>query len=146
MGFPASGLAEEQEGRPSLTKRRVARSWTSFLSMEGWKVKSNSSMVLRAGRERIEPGGEAAVAGGGALGGDHVGQVDHWRPVLGHGLFGHGGEALGGGVELQVAEVVLELLVRRRAGGHRARCRRGRSGTGRWRRRRSRRREKPWWR
>ena len=65
-----------------------------------------------------QPGGQASVAGGGALGGDHVRQVDHRWPVLGHGLLGQGGEALGRGVETEVAEVVLELLVGRRAGGH----------------------------
>jgi hypothetical protein len=56
------------------------------------------------------PGGESPVAGGVGLFGDEAGEELDAGPVVGAGGLGERREALGGRVELEVAEVVFDLL------------------------------------
>jgi len=72
----------------------------SLRSMVGWSAKSKSSMVLRNGNR----------VGGVGLFGDEAGEELDVGELFGAGVFGDGGEHLDGPVQLQVAEVVLDLL------------------------------------
>ena len=66
-----------------------------------------------------QPGSEAAVAGVDGLLVQEPGQELDVGPPLGAGVLREGGEDLGGAVQLQVAEVGLDLLVEPGAGAHR---------------------------
>ena len=108
--LPHPGWPRNRIERPRSTKRSVARSMTSFLSTEGWKAKSNSSMV------RLREAGEAQPCGQrrlpvARLGGDDPFQVDSTGgSLLGHGFFGQGGED-SAARRAEIAEVVFELLI-----------------------------------
>ena len=99
---------------PASTKPSPARSGISWRSMEGWKSKSNSSMVRRAGkwakrsraferRWRVAAASSATRAARNSR-----------RSSRGAVAVGEGGEHLGGAVQLEVAEVVLDRFDQRR--------------------------------
>ena len=81
-------------------------------STVGWKSKSKSARVLRNGnRAKRRRALRRPVAGGVGLLGDQPGEEVDVGPLSGAGVLGEGGEHLGGPVQLQVAEVVLDLFV-----------------------------------
>ena len=99
-------------GRFSSMNRRVARSSISFLSTRGLEleVEVGERAAEREAGE-AQTGGQLPVDGGRGLLAHHPGQELDVAPLLGLGLFGQGGEALGRAVESQIAEVVLQLLI-----------------------------------
>ena len=91
-----AGLAEEEDGRFSSMKRSVARSSTSLRSTLGWNSKSKSPRVRRKGKraKRSRAASLRLTVASGLLA-DDPGQELDVAPLLGLGLFGQGGEALG---------------------------------------------------
>ena len=113
MGLAAAGLAQERD-RAVLGDEPQGGEIVDEFAVHGWAGTRSRSRRRCAGRGTGRSAAGRRDAGwwsAGGLLGDDPGQELDMAPLLGLGLFGQGGEALGRPSELQVAEVVFELLI-----------------------------------
>ena len=120
VGFAAAGLAQEQDGPVLLDEAQGGEVCDEFGVDAGLELEVEVLDGLVERELRVaQPGCEAPVAGVDGLLVEESGQELDVGPLVLVGVFGEGGEDLRGSVELQVAEVGLDLLIESAAGAHR---------------------------
>ena len=117
VGLAGAGLAEQQDGPALLDEPQGREVGDEFAVNGGLEVEVELVDGAAEREPRVaQPGGHAPVTRGGGLVADELGEELDVGPVLALRGLGQGGEGLGGAVQLQIPEVVLEPLVQPR--GH----------------------------